>query len=174
MRRLREGNIRIVVLTLYLIDALAHHCGHALLLTFNDEQFMQQIASVARKYHLSPSQRAISMQENHPARAEAVSVCVELLNNWSEFFRARRAYYSNIVDMAEILESEGIGKPGNVRASSPSSPSVAASQGYTTLARYVKTVYLCLSGLYFSSRCLRTYSNISFIPFCLFVSHLPY
>lgn len=142
MRRLRESHIRIVVLTLYLIDALAHHCGHALLLTFNDETFMQQIASVARKYHLSPSQRALLSPEREDfpaqaARAEAVSVCVELLHNWSEFFRARRAYYSNIVDMAEILESEGIGKPGNVRACSPSSPSVAQSQGYTTLARYV-------------------------------------
>ena len=35
-------------------------------------------------------------------------MCLELLCNWATFFRARRAYYSNIVDMYEILESEGI------------------------------------------------------------------
>ena len=115
MRRLREPHTRVVVLTLYLVDALAHNCGHALLLTFNDEvcvlyvcrctyvamceivcvvlwsyiftpvyphsshsyklnliitpyptythvymqTFMQQVASVARKYYTSPAQLAI-------------------------------------------------------------------------------------------------------------------
>lgn len=114
MRRLREPCIRVVVLTLYLIDALAHNCGHPLLLAFNDENFMQQVASVARKYHFSPAQAALVVPEECESRLEAVSVCMELLSNWAEHFGPRRAYYSNIVDMFEMLESEGIGKTGSV------------------------------------------------------------
>jgi hypothetical protein len=107
-RRLRETHVRVVVLTLYLIDALAHNCGHALLVAFNAEAFMQQIGNVARKYYITPSEAAAGPTPELVTRHEAVSVCLELLSNWSQLFRPNRAMYGNIVDMYDILESEGI------------------------------------------------------------------
>ena len=111
-RRLREPQIRVVVLTLYLIDALAHNCGHGLLIAFNDEEFMQQIGTVARKYYISHNEAAAGPASELESRHEVVSVCLELLCNWSQFFRDRRSYYGNIVDMYEILECEGISMHG--------------------------------------------------------------
>lgn len=104
--------MRVVVLTLYLIDALAHNCGHGLLIAFNDEEFMQQIGTVARKYYISPNEATAGPAAELESRHEVVSVCLELLCNWSQFFRDRRSYYGNIVDMYEILECEGISMHG--------------------------------------------------------------
>lgn len=131
-RRLREPNLRVVVLTMYLIDAIAHNCGHTLLLAFNDEQFMQQIGAVARKYYITPSQAASPHTvPDFEGRQEAVSVCLELLFNWAEFFRPRRAYYGNIVDMYEILDSEGISmSPSEL----PESSAVPRSRGESPAA----------------------------------------
>lgn len=100
-RKLGSKSLRVIILTLHILESLVHNCGPRLYSALNDEAFMRDMGKLARKY----------AGKHGSEYKELTDVCLDMIQAWGEAFLQQQAIYPNITKTYFDLCKEGIKFP---------------------------------------------------------------